>query len=86
VRPDVARLLLELGQVLADAETAAGPGDHDRANLVVLCLLQPLGDRPVHGGVQRVEDVRPVERDRQDRAVARGVGIGHAGTLRRDRC
>ena len=63
---DVARGLAELVQVLPDAEAAAGAGDDDRAHLGVARLLERAREPLVHRGVERVEDVRPVERDRQD--------------------
>jgi hypothetical protein len=78
---DVAGRLPELGQVLADAETAAGAGDHDPAHLVAPRLLQGRGERAVQVGVERVEHVRPVERDRQNAAVAARFGLGHPRSL-----
>ena len=74
---DVAGRLAELGEVLADAEAAAGAGDHDGADLVVARVLQRGVQRLVHRAVERVEHVGPVQRDRQDRAVALRLDLCH---------
>ncbi len=76
---DVAGAGRELLQVLADAEPAAGTGDHDGADRRVLRLLERAVQPVVHRAVERVQDVGPVERDRQDRPVARHLDVSHAG-------
>ena len=68
---DAARERLELAQVLARAEAAPRAGEDDRADLRIGRLAQRGREPVVHGPVDRVVDVRPVERDRQNRAVAR---------------
>ena len=78
---DVSRRLAELGQVLPDAEPTPRARDHDGAHLVASRLLQRGGQRAVQVGVERVEHVRPVERDRQDRAVSARLGLGHRRSL-----
>ena len=78
---DVARAGLKLLQVLADAETAPGAGEHDRADRRVASLLERGGERSLGGAVQRVQNVRSVERDREDRSVAPALDFGHGGSL-----
>ena len=63
-------MLGELAQVLAGAEATPGTGDHDGANGGISGLLERRPQRGVQRPVERVEDVRPVERDREDGAVA----------------
>ena len=63
---DRAGQLLELLQILAGAEAAAGAGDHDGADARVGRLLERLAQSRVQRGVERVEDVRAVEGDRED--------------------
>ena len=78
---DVSGRVAELGQVLADTEAATRTGDNDRADFGVARLLERGAERLVHRPVERVEDVRPVERDREDGAVAAGLDLGHGATL-----
>ena len=78
---DVARRLAELGQVLPDAEAAARAGDDDGAHVRAAGLLERRAERLVHRRVERVEDVRPIERDREDGAVAAGLDLGHRANL-----
>ena len=70
-------VLLELREVLADAEAAAGAGDDDRAYRGVARLLQTGEKRLVQRGVERVEDVGTVERQREHAAVASDLHLGH---------
>jgi len=75
---DVPRTVRELLEVLADAETPAGSGDHDRANARILRSLHEAGVDPlVHRAVERVQDLRPVERDRQDAVGACELDLRH---------
>ena len=77
-----ARKLLELAQVLPRAESAPRAGDHDRAHLRVGRLAERLGEPVVHRSVDRVVDVRPVERDREHGAVAMSEHlVGHGRSL-----
>ena len=77
-RRHVAIPLAQLAQILPDAEAAADAGEDDGAHVRGGRLLERGRERPVHGGVERVELVRPVEDDRQDRAVARRLDLRHA--------
>src|SRR5206468_8418292 len=75
---DVAGTRGELLQVLTDAEAAPRAGDHDRTHRVVRgCRLQGGEDAGVDGRVERVENVRAVERDRQDGCVPGDIDVGH---------
>src|SRR5439155_8694549 len=80
---DVSGSLAELGQVLPDAEAAACAGEDDRTHGWVARVLEARRERAVHVGVEGVEEVRTVERDRQDRAVAAGLDLGHRPDFRR---
>src|SRR5205085_2186426 len=68
----------ELVQVLSGAEAAPGAGQDDRTHLRVARLLQRLTQPVVHGAVESVQDIGPVQRDRLNRAVARDLDLGHA--------
>ena len=74
---DVPRALLELRQVLPDAEAAAFAGDDDCAHRGVARLLQRRLKRLVHGGVEGIEHIRTVEREREHTAVASDLDLGH---------
>ena len=74
---DVAGRLAELSQILADAEPTAGAGHDHGAHLVGARFLVGVLNRAVHGGVEGVQHVRPVERDREDAAVPIGLHLGH---------
>jgi hypothetical protein len=76
--PDVARRLAELRQVLPDAEAATRAGDDHGTDVVGARLLEALRQRRVHGGVERVQHVGPVEGEREDVAVACRPDLGHA--------
>ena len=78
---DVAGCVTELRQVLPDAEAAAGARDDDGAHLLVARFLQRGVERPVHRAVERVQDAGPVERDREDGAVALRFDLRHGATL-----
>ena len=80
---DRAGQLLELLQVLAGAEAPAGAGDDDCANVRGGRLLERGPKGGMQRGVEGVEDLGPVERDRQDRAVARRQHLAHAASLKR---
>ena len=69
--------LLELGQVLADAEAAAFAGDDDCAHRGVARFLERRLKRLVHGGVEGVEHVRAVEREREHTTVTRDLHLRH---------
>ena len=75
--PDVVRDLAELGEVLAGAEAAARARDHDGANLGVGGIAEAPRQRGVQRGVERVEHLGAVERDRQHRAVTCRLDLGH---------
>ena len=78
---------LELGQVLAGAEPAAGAREHDGSDVVVRPRLLERGmEGGVRRGVQGVEDLGAVERDRQHAAVARRQDLGHGLRLPRRAC
>ena len=64
---DAAGKLGELLQVLAGAEAATGAGDDDRAHLGVGRLVERLAQSAVERAVEGVEDLGPVERDREHR-------------------
>ena len=74
--------LAELLQVLAGAEPLAGARDDDAADRGVLRLVERLPQGGVEVAVERVVDLRPVERDREDGAVRLGEHlVGHGGSL-----
>ena len=55
------------GKIGAGAEAAAGAGDDDGADVVVLVGgVEGLDHFPLHGGVEGVELVGPVQRDGED--------------------
>ena len=83
---DRARRLLELLQVLAGAEAAARAGDHDGADVRRGSLLERLVQARVQRRVERVEDVGPVQRDREDGAVALGQDFAHRADPIRSAC
>src|SRR5439155_15554542 len=74
---DVPGGLAELRQVLSHAEPAPGPGQDDGANVRISGLLEGAGEGPVHLSGEGVEDVRAVERNRQDLALATRLDHGH---------
>ncbi len=74
---DVAGCFPELGQVLADAEATARACYDDGPDFVSAGLLQCGPEPVVHGVVEGVQDVRPVERDREDGTLARCLHLGH---------
>ena len=82
-RADVARSLAELGQVLADAESAPGAGDDDGADVRVAGLFERSRETLVQCGIERVENVRTAERDREDSALATRLDLGHHQDFRR---
>jgi hypothetical protein len=82
-RVDVTRRLPELRQVLADAESTSGTGHDDRADVGTTGLLQRCCESLVHVGVEGVENVRAVERDREDSAFATRLDLGHREDFRR---
>jgi hypothetical protein len=75
---DVASVVAKLGEVLADAETTARAGDHDGANVVAARGLERSRQRLVRGGIEGIQDVGSVQRDRQNRALACCFHFGHA--------
>ncbi len=74
---DVPRGLLELGQVLADAEGAARARHDDGAHRGISGVFESCGELLVHRPGECIEDVGAVERDRQDRAVEAGLHLRH---------
>ena len=70
-------------QILPGAEAAPGSGDHDAAQSGIGGLFQGGLERPVERAVERVEDVRPVEGDRQDGSLAAGQHLAHGPSLHR---
>jgi hypothetical protein len=55
------------GEVRAGAEATPGAGDDDGADVVVLVgLVEGVDQLPLHGGVEGVELVRPVQCDGED--------------------
>ncbi len=78
VLSDIAGTAGELLQVLADAEAAARAGDHHGPDpRIGGRLLEPRIDPLVHRAVQRIQHVRTVERDRQDRPITGHINVGH---------
>ena len=71
----------ELLQILAGAEAAAGTGDDDGAHLWVGRFGERLAQRGVERAVEGVEDLRPVERDREHCARPGGEHFGHGSRL-----
>ena len=69
--------LAERPEVLAGREAAAGSGDHDRAHGGIARLLERCAQLLVHGARERVELVRPVQRDRLHAAVATNLDLRH---------
>src|SRR5262249_21157851 len=82
---DVAGRLPELGEVLTDTEPPAGARADDGAHAAAARITQRGCAGTVHPGVEGVEDVRTVERDRQDGAVAARLDLGHRADSRRSR-
>ena len=74
---DVPRRLAKLGQILADAEGPPCAGEHDGPHLRVAGVAQRRRECGVHGGVEGIQDIGPVQRDRQDGAVALGLDLCH---------
>ena len=74
---DVVRAAAKLVQVLPHAEAAAGARQHDDADAGIRRPLERRAQPVVRRRVERVEDVRPVERDRQDGAVAAYLDLAH---------
>ena len=74
---DIGCSLAELLEVLPDAKPTPGAGHDDSAHRRVASLRQRRVQPLVHGVVQRVENVRTIERDRQDTAVARELHLRH---------
>ena len=76
---DVAGAGRELLEVLADAEAAARPRDHDGADRRIGGrLAERVAQARVHRGVQRIEHVRAVQRDREDATVPLELDLGHS--------
>ena len=71
------RRLAELGQVLPGAEATASTGEHDCAHVGVARLLDRIQQEPLRLGIERVQDVGPVQRDRLDGAVAGDFDLRH---------
>ena len=76
---DPSRKLLELLEILPGAEASPRTGDDDRTHLRLGRLDERCGERVVEFLVERVVDVRPVERDREYRPVAFGQHLRHEG-------
>ena len=74
---DVAGRLLELVQILADAEAAPGAGEDDGANVRLTRFFERADELAVHLGSEGVEDIRAVEGDRQDRSVPGRLDFRH---------
>jgi hypothetical protein len=77
-RGDVTIPLAQLGEVLPDAEAAPVPGEDDGTHLRVAGVLQGSRERLVSRGVERVQLVGAVQRDRQHRAVACRLDLSHS--------
>ena len=71
-------MLGELVQILAGAETAPGTGDHDGADGGISGLLERSPQGIVQRSVERVVDLRPVQRDREHGPVACRQHLAHA--------
>jgi hypothetical protein len=67
---DAAWQLLELAKILAGTETAPGTREDDCANRGVRRSGECRSESVVHRAIDRVVDVRAVERDRENRALA----------------
>ena len=72
--------LAELAQVLTRAEATPRAGEDDRADLRIARLLDGVEQQALRLPVERVEDVRPVQRDRLDGARSRQLDLGHGRT------
>ena len=77
VRGDVTGGLAKLVQVLADAEPSSGAGEHDGTDAGVCRFVERARESLVHLARERVEHVGPVERDREDGPVPRGLDVRH---------
>ena len=75
-RRDVAALA-ERRQILPGREPAAGARDDDSAHRRIARLLERSLQSLVHLARERVQLVRPVERDRLDGPVAHGLDLRH---------
>src|SRR5439155_13699401 len=80
---DVTWGLADLGQVLADAESAPGTGDDDGADVRAASIFERSRETFVQCGIERVEDVWTAERDREDCALATRLDLGHRQDFRR---
>ena len=76
--PDRPLQLGELAQVLAGAEPPPRAGDDNGAHRGIGSLLERTAEGRVQVPVERVEDVRAVECDREDAALAGGQDLAHA--------
>ena len=87
VRPqpvgDVAGALLELGQVLADAEAAARACEHDGPDVLGARVLEGGEELLLEVARERVQDFRPVERDREHGTLTPCLDFRHALSSRR---
>src|SRR5205807_6238654 len=75
-RADVARGLPELGQILADTESPPRPREDHSTDIRLARLLERGRETAMQLRVEGVEDVGPVERDRQDGAVPACLDLG----------
>src|SRR4029078_3931275 len=64
-------------------ERPSRAGDHDRPDLRSARVLERDPQPRVHRLVERVKDLGPFQRDREDGAIAGGLHLGHVQTLRR---
>ncbi len=78
---DVVGAFAKLGQVLADAEPAACAREDDRTDVVRTSILQRSHELFLRLPRQRVQHLRPVERDRQDLALAPRLDLCHRSRL-----
>jgi S1-C subfamily serine protease len=78
---DVVLEATELADVLPCAETLAGAGDHDGADILGLGFLESSVQGGMHRRRESVVGLGPIQRDRQDGAVTAGLDLGHRRSL-----
>ena len=78
---DVVGAFAELGQVLADAEPAPCAREDNGSDIVGAGFLERAHELFLRRARQRVEHLRPVERDRQDPAFTPGLDLCHRSRL-----
>ena len=80
---DVSRAFLELGQVLTDAEPATRARNDDGPDVSRARILERAEQLLLKVARQGVQDLGPVERDRQHRPFPSGLDFGHVAASSR---